>query len=76
MKIITTKERVLRFTHNFEFKSWQVLYRYYYIFGIKIFKLELDCEDIPSHVVIGFCCFGDSSGWKSKFMPFGKGGWR
>jgi hypothetical protein len=76
MKIITTKERVKRFDHVHKFKSWQVLYRYYYIFGIKFFRLELDEENIPSHVVIGNICFGDCGKWKSKFMPFDEGGWK
>lgn len=28
---------------------------------------EIDCEDIPSHVLISLACCGDDGGWRSKF---------
>jgi hypothetical protein len=66
----------MRFNYRNDWKSFQVLYKYYYFLGIKFFKQELDREDIPRHVIISNACFGDCSGWKSKFMPFNDGGWK
>jgi hypothetical protein len=76
MKIITTRQRVLRYDHVTDFKAYQILYKYYYIFGIKFFQVELDKEDIPSYALIARACFGDTSGWRSKFMPFESNGWK
>jgi hypothetical protein len=76
MKIITSRDRVRRYEHTREFKTYQVLIRYYYIFGIKFWYEHLDREDIPSHVLIACGCFGGYDSWKSKFAPFDKEGWK
>jgi hypothetical protein len=65
----------MRYDHPTKFESWQILFRYYYIFGFKFWTEQLDREDIPSHVVIAWECFGGTE-WKSKFLPFGDGGWK
>jgi len=76
MKLFTTKQRVMRYEYDNGWRSYQILHKYYYILSIKVFSIELDREDIPSHVYLKLCCFGDCGGWTSKFMPFGKGGWK
>jgi len=76
MKIITTRLRVMRYNYRNDWKAVQILLKYYYIFGFKFFEVELDREDVPRHVVLANACFGDTSGWTSKFMPFEKGGWK
>ena len=76
MKVITTRDRIRRYDRIAQFESYQILFRYYYIFGIKFWTKQLDREDIPSYVVISNGCFGDTSGWKSKFAPFPLNGWK
>lgn len=75
MKVITTKYKVNRYNNATDFTGYQILMRYYYIFGIKFWSIQIDCENIPTHVLIAVGCFGDNS-WKSKFAPFDNKGWK
>jgi len=57
---------------------YQELRKEWLLFGIVIWSVVLDSEDVPSYVEISNACFGDTSGWASKFAskygPFGRDG--
>ncbi len=51
------------------FEGIQVLFKEYRIFGIKVWSIEIDREDVPSFVYIQQATLG-STDWKSKFAEF------
>lgn len=66
-----TKYRVLRYSNDY-----QILYKYWFLLGFVIWRKEIAIEQIPSFVSISCACFGDTSGWVSRFAPFDKDGWK
>ena len=76
MKALTSKLRVRAWGNKQDFKVTQELTRVYYLWGIRIWTKVLDKEEVPQYAVISNACFGDLSGWYSKFAPFGPGGWK
>ena len=68
MKVINSKLKLLAFHSWHYFSGHQDLVHVYYVFGIKVFTRVLDREEIPSWALISWACFGDTSGWKSKFQ--------
>lgn len=51
------------------FEGIQVLFKEYRIFGIKVWSIEIDRENVPSFAYIQHATLG-STDWKSKFAEF------
>lgn len=52
----------------------QKLWKEFLIGSKVIYRKLVDSEEIPLHVSISLACFGDTSGWISKFAPFDEKG--
>lgn len=68
--IFSTNFKVQRLSSKKEFKSYQILYKYYKFLNFTLFKREIDREDVPRHVLIQYTTMGDWRGWKSKFYEY------
>lgn len=65
--MIAVTYRVLRYTNRHDFDSYQVLQREMRIFGICVWRTEVDREEVPSWAIIQRACLG-STDWESRIF--------
>ncbi len=73
---ITHRLRVRCMVDQYYHQGRQELRRYTLFLDIPLWYTVLDSEEVPQYVFLSDACFGDTSGWVSKFAPFPPDGWK
>lgn len=69
-----TRLRVVGRRRSMTDDRYQELRKEWLLFGIVIWSVVLDSEEVPLFVILSNACFGDTGGWVSKFAPFDSNG--
>lgn len=71
MKILKSDYEIKAYVNKHSFEGYQVLYKVWKIFNVKIWFSEVDREDVPGWAYIQYGALGYTD-WKSKFQEYFK----